>query len=176
MDEKSGAWQLCGVHHLGLTVSDIECSVRFYRDVLGLSLIRRRVADADYVGKQTGYPGVKLAAASLQLTDGGGLLLELVQYLTHAGENIDPATNRAGNTHLCFRVDNIRLAYDSLLARGVRFRTPPVVITAGPNEGGMVVYLSDPDGYTIELFQPPARAVCPPVSIEAQALIPVSQG
>jgi hypothetical protein len=30
-----------------------------------------------------------------------------------------------------------------------------VRITSGPNEGGYVVYLYDPDGYTIELFQPP---------------------
>jgi lactoylglutathione lyase len=157
MVEDSAAWQLCGAHHLGLTVSEIERSVHFYRDVLGLSLIRRRSADADYLGKQTGYPGVRLEAASFQLAPEGGLLLELVQYVTHAGAKTDPATNRAGNTHLCFRVDDIQRAYDSLLARGVRFRTPPVAITAGPNQGGFAVYLSDPDAYTIELFQPPAR-------------------
>jgi hypothetical protein len=33
-----------------------------------------------------------------------------------------------------------------------------VAITSGPNQGGFAVYLGDPDGYTIELFQPPAEA------------------
>jgi catechol 2,3-dioxygenase-like lactoylglutathione lyase family enzyme len=176
MGEDPATWQLCGVHHLGLTVSDIERSVHFYRDVLGLTLLRRRSADADYLARQTGYPGVRLEAASFQLAPAGGLVLELVQYLTHAGAETDPATNRAGNTHLCFRVDDIRRAYDALLARGVRFRTPPVAITAGPNEGGFAVYLSDPDHYTIELFQPPARPVGSPASLETPARIPVSRG
>jgi len=156
MTEQPSTWQLCGAHHLGLTVSNIERSVHFYRDLLGLPLIRRRSADADYLGRQTGYPGVRLEVASFQLAPTGRLGLELVQYVTHPGEPTDPATNRAGNTHLCFRVDNLQHAYDSLRARGVPFRTTPVAITSGPNQGGFAVYLSDPDDYTIELFQPPA--------------------
>ena len=40
---------------------------------------------------------------------------------------------------------------------GVRFRTGPVSITAGPNRGGLVVYLYDPDGFTVELFEPARR-------------------
>jgi catechol 2,3-dioxygenase-like lactoylglutathione lyase family enzyme len=34
--------------------------------------------------------------------------------------------------------------------------TDPVTIDSGINDGGAAVYLRDPDGYTIELFQPPA--------------------
>jgi lactoylglutathione lyase len=81
MSEHPLTWQLCGPHHLGLTVSDIESSVHFYRDLLGLTLIRRRSADADYLGRQTGYPGVRLEVASFQLAPDGrpGLGLELVQ-------------------------------------------------------------------------------------------------
>ena len=74
--------------------------------------------------------------ASFRLGPGGGSTLELVQYVTHAGEATDPATNLEGNSHLCFQVEDIHFAYDSLRAQGVRFRTPPVAITAGPNQGG----------------------------------------
>ena len=56
-------WDLGDFHHVGLTVADIERSVRFYRDVLGMILVRRRTVDGDYVGQQTGIPGVRLAAA-----------------------------------------------------------------------------------------------------------------
>jgi catechol 2,3-dioxygenase-like lactoylglutathione lyase family enzyme len=156
MDETS-TWRLCEVHHVGLTVLDIERSVHFYRDVLGLHLIRRRSADADYLGRQTGYQGVRLEAASFQLSAAGELRLELVQYVTHAGGPADTATNRAGNTHICFQVDDIQRAYDALRAQGVQFRSAPVAITSGPNQGGYGVYLSDPDDYTIELFQVPNR-------------------
>jgi hypothetical protein len=36
----------------------------------------------------------------------------------------------------------------------VHFRSAPVYMNEGPNEGGWAVYMLDPDGITIELFQP----------------------
>jgi catechol 2,3-dioxygenase-like lactoylglutathione lyase family enzyme len=147
---------ISGAHHLGLTVSDVERSVRFYRDILGLNLLRRRSSDAPYLGEQTGHPGLRLEMASFQLTSDGGLTLEVVQYMSHAGAPADSATNRAGSTHVCFRVDDIHRAYDSLTALGVRFLTAPVPITSGPNQGGLAVYFFDPDDYTLELFQAPS--------------------
>jgi catechol 2,3-dioxygenase-like lactoylglutathione lyase family enzyme len=119
-----------------------------------MTLVRQREVDADYVAKQTGYPGVHLAAASLKPSPDSTQSVEIVQYRTHAGERSDPATNRAGNSHLCLLVDDIGSAYAELRGKGVPFRSEPVLITTGPNEGGIVVYLYDPDGYTIELFQP----------------------
>ena len=73
------AWHFSQVHHLGLTVTDIERSVRFYRDVLGLTLVRRRSTDAEYIGRQTGYPGARLEIASFRVRPGSGLSLEIVQ-------------------------------------------------------------------------------------------------
>ena len=121
MSDRSAATPLYGLHHVGLTVSDLERSVVFYRDLLGLSLVRRRSADADYLGRQTGYPGVRLEVASFRLAPAGGPTLELVQYVTHAGGATDPATNRAGNSHLCFQVEDIHLAYDALRRRACAF-------------------------------------------------------
>jgi hypothetical protein len=43
--------------------------------------------------------------------------------------------------------------------QGVRFKSPPVTITAGPNRGGLVAYLFEPDGYQLELFQPPQPSI-----------------
>jgi catechol 2,3-dioxygenase-like lactoylglutathione lyase family enzyme len=148
-------WQLAGVHHLGLTVSDIERSVRFYRDVLGLTLVRRRSTSAEYVGRQTGCPGARLEVASFRVGSEGGPSFEIAQYVSHPGPAGEPGTHRAGSAHLCFRVDDIQAAYDALRRQGVCFKTAPVAITAGPNQGGFGVYLADPDGFTIELFQQP---------------------
>jgi catechol 2,3-dioxygenase-like lactoylglutathione lyase family enzyme len=157
-------WQLGAVHHLGLTVRDLDRSIVFYRDVLGLRLLARRTAVADYVGQQTGFPGVRLEVASFQLGSGGRPTLELAHYLSHADDHGLPATNCAGHAHLCCEVDDIQRAYDALRTQGVRFRTEPVAITAGPNCGGFVVYLYDPDDFTIELFEPAKRDVSNPVA------------
>ena len=146
---------LLDIHHLGLTVSDIETSVNFYRDALGLTLIRRRETDADYIGEQTGYPGVRLSVASFRAGSDSHQSLEIVQYRNHNGGKAETSTNRSGSSHLCFVVADLPSAHAQLSARGVRFRSDPIKITSGPNEGGWVVYLYDPDNYIIELFQPP---------------------
>jgi catechol 2,3-dioxygenase-like lactoylglutathione lyase family enzyme len=147
------------LHHLGLTVADIERSIRFYRDVLGMTLIRRRPhVDDDYVGLQTGYPGVALNVASFQVGAEGPQSLEVVQYMNHVGPPAETATNRAGNSHLCITVDDLLACRADLTAKGVEFKSDPVTITAGPNAGGLVVYFYDPDRYMLELFQPPRGA------------------
>ena len=155
-DEKE--WSLADIHHLGLTVSDIDRAIGFYRDTLGMELIGRRPSvRADYVAQQTGYPGIELNVASFRVSPGSRQTLEIVQYMSHVGEPGNPATNRSGTSHLCLLVDDLRTSYRDLKGRGVRFQSEPVLITAGPNQGGLVVYLYDPDGYVLELFQP-ARA------------------
>jgi lactoylglutathione lyase len=157
------SWRLAAVHHLGLTVADLERSIRFYRDILGLPLLERRVADADYVAQQTGYVGVRLDVATFRIAAGSEMLLQMAQYLNHAGAASDQASNRPGNTHLCLVVDDVKAAYEDLRGKGVPFKSAPIEISAGPHRGGFGVYLFDPDGYTIELHQRrPNRPPQPP--------------
>ena len=152
----STTWRLAEFHHLGLTVADIERSIEFYRDRLGMTLHRRRPhVDNDYVGLQTGYPGVVLNVASFKVSPDSLQSLEVVQYMNHAGPPAETSSNRSGNSHLCLTVDDLLACHADLKSKGVRFRSEPVTITAGPNTGGLVVYFYDPDGYTLELFQPP---------------------
>jgi catechol 2,3-dioxygenase-like lactoylglutathione lyase family enzyme len=52
-----------GVWHFSFTVSDIERSVHFYRDVLGFELIHRQEQANEYTGRLVGYPGAHLRIA-----------------------------------------------------------------------------------------------------------------
>src|SRR5688500_15445174 len=98
----STAWRLGDIHHLGLTVGDIERSIAFYRDTLGMTLVRRRPhVDDDYVALQTGFPGVVLSVASFKVWPESLQSLEVVQYVNHAGPRAETATNRSANSHLC---------------------------------------------------------------------------
>jgi lactoylglutathione lyase len=144
------------VYHVGFTVTDIERSIEFYRDVLGMSLYRRQQGTAPYLSTITGFEGVRLEIALLKAPDGGGML-ELLQYVSHPAPPTERETNRPGNGHLCFRVADIHAACAELRQRGVRLISEPVEITAGVHQGAYGVYLRDPDGFTVELFQPPAR-------------------
>ncbi len=149
-------WALQDLHHLGLTVADIDRSIHFYRDLLGMELIGRRPSvTADYVAQQTGYDNVELNVASFRISPTCRQTMEVVQYMNHTGQHAATETNRAGNSHLCLLVDDLKTAVRDLSTAGVVFQSDPVEITAGPNQGGLVIYLKDPDGYTLELFQPP---------------------
>ena len=148
-------WSCKDVHHVGITVSDIERSILFYRDLLGMQLVARRpCVEEGYVAEQTGYEGVKLSVASFRVRPDSPNSLEVVQYLNHTAQPASTSTNQPGVTHLCLLVDDLAAAYKALSAEGVRFRSSPVQITAGPNKGGRVIYLYDPDDYVLEMFQP----------------------
>jgi lactoylglutathione lyase len=156
------------VYHTGFTVSDIERSLAFYRDVLGMRLVRRQTGTAPYLSLVTGFEGVRLEIALLQPADGGSML-ELLQYVSHPAPPTDRATNRPGNGHLCFKVDDIRAAGAELRQRGVTLVSEPTEITAGAHTGGWAVYLRDPDGFTVELYQGPPAAPLPTTGAAAVA-------
>jgi lactoylglutathione lyase len=141
------------MYHTGFTVSDIDRSIEFYRDLLGMSLFRRQTGTAPYLSTVTGFDNVRIEIALLKSPDGSGML-ELLQYVSHPGAATPRETNRPGNGHLCFKVSEIHQACRELRARGVTLLSDPVEITAGVHAGAFAVYLRDPDGFTVELFQP----------------------
>jgi catechol 2,3-dioxygenase-like lactoylglutathione lyase family enzyme len=131
----SPAWRLERVHHVGITVSDIEQSIAFYRDMLGMTLVRRRPrVAAGYVARQTGFPGVQLSVASLQ-TNNGGPSIELAQYLNQQGEPLAAATNQPGSCHLCLVVADLSGCHADLKTKGVAFKPNPSPSLRGRTKG-----------------------------------------
>ena len=150
-----------GVWHFSFTVSDIEQSIRFYRDLLGLELIHRQEQNNEYTRKLVGYPDAHLKVADFavpgQAQGRSGHNLELVEYVSPKGKRGDIGTCNPGAAHLGFIVDDIHAMYERLTAAGVKFFTPPNAITAGINKGGFVCYFYDPDQIVLEMIQPPPR-------------------
>jgi len=52
-------------------------------------------------------------------------------------------------------VDDCDALYEELTRKGVKSVSEPVTPTIGPNKGGRTVLMLDPDGFRIELLQPP---------------------
>jgi len=61
---------------------------------------------------------------------------------------------KIGNAHLCFLVEDLDSIYARIQDKGVAFISGPVRVDTGANAGGAALYMKDPDGITIELFQP----------------------
>jgi catechol 2,3-dioxygenase-like lactoylglutathione lyase family enzyme len=153
--------RLSGIFHTGLTVADLDRSIAFYRDLLGLELVSQWDSAQPYLRTIVGFPDAELRIALLRLpdSDGGrsGHHLELLEYRTPRGTGGDARTCNPGNVHVSFLVDDLDTVHAELSARGVRFKSAPVSIDHGRNKGGKAVYLLDPDDITLELVQP-ARA------------------
>src|SRR5262245_63154651 len=111
--------KLTGVLHTGFTVSNIERSVEFYRDTLGMQLVHRQEGTASYLAAVTGFPNVRLQIAFLKVSNDDQHILELLQYVSHPAQPTDRATNRPGNGHLCLKVDDIHEWHRDLTVRGV---------------------------------------------------------
>ena len=143
------------IHHTGYTVSDLERSVAFYRDLLGCEVIATQTKQGGYLAAIVGYPDAHVRMAHLRLPDSDHVV-ELFEYLAPAGRHADVEPKNVGASHLCFVTDDLRGLYERLLAEGVSFVSPPVEVDTGFNAGGYALYLRDPDGIAVELFQPPA--------------------
>jgi lactoylglutathione lyase len=141
-----------GFSHIGIQVADLERSVRFYGDLLGLELVTRWVRDQEYIQELVGYPGVELNVAVFRLPRSDAFL-EILEYRNVERYPVDPATANPGTAHFCLYVTDIEGLYDRLLAGGARFVSEIKSPNIGPNKGGKAVYMIDPDGIRVELLE-----------------------
>src|SRR5437764_15004012 len=85
-----------GLHHVGITVKDLDASIRFYHDVLGLEFSNEPSPwfESPELGPAVGVPGASLRQVSLLL---GDTTLELLQYKSPPSEANRPkaASNHA---------------------------------------------------------------------------------
>jgi catechol 2,3-dioxygenase-like lactoylglutathione lyase family enzyme len=124
-----------GLDHVNLHVRDIERSLRFYREVLGIA--HHSVLDRDDRGK----PSFVEMRAGEQLV-----------YLMARPDYTPPADRRArGLNHLCLLVEPTD---PQQLMAALRERGVPITGTRGRPEGPTFsVYVEDPDGHGVELEQ-----------------------
>ncbi|MCC6223578.1 MAG: VOC family protein [Thermoleophilia bacterium] len=143
------------VQHAGLTVTDLDRSLAFYRDLLGLEVFARGERRGGYFAAIVGYPDTHVRFA-LARPPGSAFHLELFQYLSPGPRTVELEPRLVGVTHVCLLVDDLASLHARLREHGVdTFLGEPVVIDHGRNEGGCGLYLRDPDGIVVELFQPP---------------------
>lgn len=148
---------ITGFFHGGIAVSDMDSSLAFYRDVLGLEVFFDVTLDAvDYVRAVMGIEMADARLVYLTVPGSADVYVELIEY---HGTDAQPTAPRAwdpGTGHLCFYVGDAQGLHERAVGLGYRSRSSGAIeIPVGPNAGGRAAYLLDPDGYHVELFQRP---------------------
>jgi len=147
---ESAGSQIRGIHHVGITVADLNRSLAFYRDLLDLRVIE--ISDDEDVTAIVGMPGARARVADLDT--GSGQVLELIEYNSADGSEQVLSWGTPGTSHLSFRVDDLRSALAHLAVAGVTPLGEPVKLSSGEVwTGSTVACLRDPDGFFVELIE-----------------------
>ena len=94
------------LHHTGFNVSNMDQSLEFYRDMLGLEVTRDFVFEGETLDKLSGIPHAKAHLVFLGNGDGRHFL-ELVEWLNSIGAPADHTPiNSAGVSHLGLQIDD----------------------------------------------------------------------
>lgn len=124
--------------HTRMRVSDMEMTIAFYRDVLGLEVLERKVSPR----------GSQLAFLAVPNSD------ELIELCSFPASG--PVKVQEDLVHLAFEVDNLDHVMDELKAKDIRIADGPT----RSSSGSRFIFIDAPDGYEIELIErPPGTAI-----------------
>lgn len=150
--------QVTRVEAIGITVKDMNRSVRFYSEVLGF----KKISDQEFSGaafeKLEGLFGINIRVVRMQL---GDELIELTDHLTTGGRSIpeDQKSNDLFFQHIAIVVSDMDKAFEQLKRFNVEYvstspQTLPVTNVAAA--GIKAFYFHDVDNHNLELIYFPA--------------------
>jgi catechol 2,3-dioxygenase-like lactoylglutathione lyase family enzyme len=142
--------RITGFNHVGVTVSDLDVTLEFYRAMFGLEPTFVAEGDSAELASAVGVPGARLRFAFVPVGQG---IVEVLEYDNPRRTTFESRNCDVGAPHICIDVDDIDAAYEELLAKGAEFYSPPFRIDSGPLAGCAFAYLKDPDGITLEIFE-----------------------
>lgn len=152
----SSAFRIVAADHTGITVSNLERSLAFWRDVLGFELSHRAHQTGELAAEITGVAGAEILIAVLKTPTGHKI--ELLEYLAPPDrKRVDPRPCDVGSVHVALTVDDLDAVLKAIVASGWKAAGTAQTLATGPNAGKRVIYVRDPDGTTIEFMQPPVE-------------------
>ena len=138
---------ILGIHHVAVSVSDMETALAFYRDLLGFDVVQEADWDRDspLADQVIGLPE---SAARMSMLRAGNAHIELFQYSNPPAEDRRARPCDHGYTHFALQVEDIQAEYDRLQTGGMSFVGPPVDFGTSS-----AIYGADPFGNVIELYE-----------------------
>ena len=136
--------------HVGIIVTNLDESLKFYRDLLGLKVKSIVNEEAEFLDNMLNNENVKIKVAKLHA---GNSLVELIES-KQFGNKKERNFFTIGASHFALTVDNLQKTYEYLLENNVKFTAPPQLtpVDYGPVQV-KVTFCKDPDGTPIELVE-----------------------
>jgi glyoxylase I family protein len=151
-------FRIIAADHTGITVSNLERSLAFWRDVLGFEFSHTAHQKGERPEQITGVKGADLKLAVLKTPTGHKI--ELLEYYAPSDRNKqnDLRPCDLGHVHVALIVDDLDAVLERIASLGWKASGKPQILDHGPNAGKRVVYVHDPDGTTIEFMQMPHKS------------------
>ena len=147
------------VTHVGVCVRDMEESLKFYRDALGMTVIGEKITDITEGGTQTArldnYALERNTRHWVSLAYGENLTPTLT-LTSHPGEKPDGQPillDQVGISHISFGVADVASLADDLIAKGYELAGSRESYT-DPNGDIKSIYVRDPDGILVQFNRP----------------------
>ena len=162
-----------GILNYPHAVTDLEKTVAFYKDVIGLELSR---PPGDFpnpgVASLVNSPGVKLRLAMFKMP-GAKFFLELTQFSAADRKAAQPLHTDPGAANLQFRVRDIDTIFAAIKKSGAPIITRSgIPVKIGPPNSSLLrsIMVRDPDGYIVEVIQAPPAADAPEGNVHGVAM------
>jgi catechol 2,3-dioxygenase-like lactoylglutathione lyase family enzyme len=143
------------VNHVGITVSDLSASIKFYEALTGTKIENVDEIGGPRMAAVQGLDKVLIRYANVHLKN---INLDLLEYVEPKSGKAKFDNGDVGAMHMCFEVDDLQAVVERMKAAGVTFLGEPIEFLPedGLNSGfgTYVAYFEDPDGVHLELIQP----------------------
>lgn len=145
------------IYHVGITVSDLDRSIAFYRDILGLEFQGEILMSGEETDKIFNKNNIKARVAYLK---GSKNLesppVELIQFVDTAVDEKESDLFTTSISELCFYTDDIDVVYKNIIENDVECISEPAYFDFTKEGFGKskAFYFKDPDGIILEVMEP----------------------
>lgn len=147
---------LRSIYHIGLTVSNLQNSIKFYEDILGLSYLGKITMSGENTetlfNLENCFARIGYLTCNEQIS---GPSIELIEFVNPKAAKTKASLNSISISEICFQVSDIDAVYENLINKGVEFISPPQHFDFTPDgfSKSKAVYFKDPDGIILELME-----------------------
>ncbi len=140
------------ISHIAICVADLDKSLEFYRDILGMRVEADRMQDTTSGGLPHIYQHQRKTRRQVRLAYGAGDTKPTLTMTSHPGDDPDGAPiklDQIGISHLSFTVGDVKALAAELTAKGVQLAGPMDGFTNAQGEVSSI-FVYDPDGILVQ--------------------------
>ena len=140
------------ISHIAICVADLDKSLEFYRDILGMEVLADRIQDTTTGGLPHVYKHQRNTRRQVNLAYGKGNVKPKLTMTSHPGDNPDGnpiKLDQIGISHISFTVSDVKSLASELISKGVELAGPMDGFT-NPQGEVSSIFVFDPDGILVQ--------------------------